>query len=252
VTIRADSYQPVIIKPDPGAFNVFRFASAKSRHIILDRLALDATNVQYDAVKITYGSATGQSSHIRLDYCLVMNAPLNGIYVDSAGNEFSDSEIRDNGRDHLTHGIYVAASDNLIEGCLIAHNTGYGVHIYNLSTGPINNNIVRYNVVRGNGQAQVTAGIILSSGSGNKAYENIVVDNRAGIQVDFASGAEVYNNIIKGNHGSNGHCIVVGPYASGTLIGGNTCSDNSYGITDLGEGTQNAAFDTLKKEDSTG
>ena len=238
VILRADIPQTAILRPGPGPANVLRFASAASQYIIIDGLDIDAVNVGFDAIKITSGTGIGQSNFIRIINCIVRNAPLNGIFVDGSGNEFIDTEIRDNGVDILTHGIYIAHSGNLVDGCMVTNNTGYGIHVFSDAMA-IFDNIVRNNVVFLNGIGPTTAGIIISSGARNTAYDNMVFQNDIGIQVDYSDGAHVYRNVITDNARD---CISIGPMADQTLHGDNICLNNAGGIVDLGLQTREFSF----------
>jgi parallel beta-helix repeat protein len=95
--------------------------------------------------------------------------------------------------------------DNLFDGNDVYDNAGYGYHLYNSGSTTVSNNIVRNSRLWGNGfaeTAEMTAAIILSSGSNNQAYNNLIYHNSNGIQLDYSpTGAnhKVYNNTLYGN-----------------------------------------------------
>jgi parallel beta-helix repeat protein len=146
-------------------------------------------------------------------------------------NEILRCNIHDNGKDlHFDHGMYIAASDNLIEDCDVHHNLAYGVHVYDGSTHAAHRNIVRRVKSHDNGEN----GILLGSGTGNLAYNNIVYANgKAGIQIGFggASNTKVYNNTIYKNEGEG---IQIRSTASGTLVKNNIVYSNSVTIKNEG------------------
>jgi parallel beta-helix repeat protein len=106
----------------------------------------------------------------------------------------------------------------VVEKSTIHHNTGYGVHVYNGYAGQrADNNIVRNNQIFDNGYTGYSAGIILGSGDGNTAYNNLVWNNEAGIQIAYSnpSNTAVYNNTVYANstygiyvHGDSSNAII--------------------------------------------
>jgi len=124
-----------------------------SSYIVIDGFVIGG-------IKITWGA--GIANHIRIQNSEI---PELGIFVTpgSDGNEFINLQVHDNGPTDFNHGIYIASSDNIIEGCSIHDNTGWGVQLYS-SSGGVNNNIIRDNNIYDNGRSGVRgSGIILSS-----------------------------------------------------------------------------------------
>lgn len=236
--LRAAAGATVWLKPNTGAARCATFAHANTKYVIFDGISCDAVNVGYDGYKITSGGA-GTSDYIRIQNAEIKNAKNQGILVGSTGSEFINLNIHHNGGDRLSHGIYVTGTNNLIERCNIHENAGYGIHVYN-SGGGVHNNTLHSNRVWGNGTSGASdpSGIILASGSGNKAYNNIVWNNPNGIQVAYgASGTEVYHNTIYNNTGSSGNCIHIGSGTSNGKIQNNICWKNRAGITNSGTNT---------------
>jgi parallel beta-helix repeat protein len=111
--------------------------------------------------------------------------------------------VHDNGHDDFDHGLYISSSDNLVDGCEIYNNSGWGVHVYDESNkkGKVNDNLISNNKIYRNGKSGRGSGVILSSGSGNQAYNNEIWENIGGIQIDYgAVNTEVHNNIIYRNN----------------------------------------------------
>jgi len=245
VTVAAAPGHTVTLKPNPGAKFVLHFQGAQ-QYIVIDGLILDGTNVTYDTVKITTGGA-GTAHHIRLQNSEIRNTTWNsgsykqGILVTEGAdwNELINLNVHHNGLDWHDHGIYIESSHNLVEKSIIHHNTGYGVHLYTSGSGGTNNNTVRDNLVHNNGTAgsTYTFGIILSSGSENTAYNNVVWDNEGGIQVENGSpvNTTVYNNTIYHNASSG---MYVGSDSSNAIIQNNLLYANGTPeIHNSGEGT---------------
>jgi hypothetical protein len=231
VTVAAAPGHTVTIKPNsgPGYVWVLHFQGPQ-QYIVIDGLILDGTNATEDTVKITSGGGQGPAHHIRLIRCEVMNSPGQGILVTqfADSNEFIDLNVHDNGINGYHHGLYISTSNNLVEGSTIHHNSGYGVHIY---TGDLNvranNNIVRNNNIFGNGYVEGGAGIILSSGDGNTAYNNLLWNNEYGIKVAYEnpSNTMVYNNTIYANSGDG---IAISTDSTTTVIQNNVIYANGW------------------------
>ena len=212
VTVAAYPGHTVTLQPNVGAGAVLYFRGPQ-QYIVIDGLILDATNVTYDAVKITGGlDASGPAHHIRLIRCEVKNAVNGTIWTQgilvtdfAEWNEFISLNVHDNGSDWHSHGLYIATSHNLVEKSIVHHNAGYGIHVYSSDpiAEPANNNVVRQNQVYDNNQSHgYGAGIILSSGDSNIAYNNLIWGSLhyVGLQIDYtASNSMAYNNTIYNN-----------------------------------------------------
>jgi hypothetical protein len=190
----------VVIKAPAGAN--FAIQIGRRHHVVFDRMIVDGAGVVHDAIKLN-----GSSHHIRFMDGVVYNGTQQGINIQDAatGHEIVNMEIHGNGSSHLDHGIYIASSGNLVERSRIHGNSGYGVHIYNGACACANGNVVRGNRVYANGQRARGFGILLGSGRGNAAYNNLVYSNRGGIQVAHSAPSDTYvvNNTVvdSGNWG---------------------------------------------------
>lgn len=206
VTIEAAPGARPILRPRGGT-SVIWFGDASQRYIVLKNLVIDASGVERDGIKITYSDGNNKADcahHIRVAGCEITGARNQGIYVGAANyggdNEFLGLNVHHNGVDHLTHGIYVTGSRNLIQDCVFASNAGYGVHLYDSADEQVNNNIVRRNRIYNNGNF----GIVASSGSGSIIERNLIYSNRAGgVQVSHHSvrNVQIVLNTIVDNSG---------------------------------------------------
>jgi parallel beta-helix repeat protein len=95
--------------------------------------------------------------------------------------------VFENGTESRDHGIYCPADDLTINGNVIFHNAGYGIHSYSQ---PKHQTITR-NLCIGN----KVCGIILA-GSENKVFHNVCVNNGIGLFY-FRGGCK--NNVVKNN-----------------------------------------------------
>lgn len=171
------------------------------------------------------------SHHIRLSNSEVKNASNFGVFFcDNADyNEVINCSVHDS----VYHGLYIKSSNNLFDGNTVYNNGWWGYHLYNQDEHTVNNNIIRNSEVYGNGYARQGNGILVSSGSNNEAYDNIVRDNiGGGIGVAYGSGnAHVYNNTVYGNTQGG---IDIGPNATNTTVENNIVYGNGWGIVDWG------------------
>jgi hypothetical protein len=238
VTIAAIPRHRVTLRPHAGSESVLRFKGSQS-YIVVEGFILDAINVTYDAVKITYGSPGDPAAHhIRLKDCEVKNAPKQGILVTagSNANEFIDLDVHDNGTTDFHHGFYIGADHNLVDGSSIHRNAGWGVHVYSGSTSP-SHNVIRNNAIFDNARVgERGPGIILSTGSDNIAYNNLIWGNTIGIQVNYdVVNAKIYNNTVYSNRYAG---ITVGPGSEGAVIQNNIIYQNlGPSIINDGSGT---------------
>lgn len=164
------------------------------------------------------------ANHIRLQKLTVRNFGQDGVGGGSGtcpsakpdAIELIDVEISNNGDNaNLEHGVYFSCSDNLlVENSSILANEAYGLHIYSATTGGNTNATLRNNFISGRktGATGTAYGIVIASGSGNKAYNNIIV------------GQGSYPVKLTG-------CVQLwGPSATAPLIYNNTCYDVTAGV----------------------
>jgi parallel beta-helix repeat protein len=214
--------QPLNPKPGYAVFNVNR------SYITFDGLVADATNC-YDNGGWYITDSGSTTTNIVIKNGTARNATRvpshwqasgSGILtnVGAANHQIINMDLYNN----LAYGIYLAATGVLVEGNRIYDNQGYGIHVYN-SFSAVNNAIIRNNTIYRNGIGSLTqaAGILLSSGSGNTAYDNTVYGNQNGIFVRYScSACMVYNNTIYAN---TNDCLFMDPSSSGSKLQDNIC-----------------------------
>lgn len=224
VTVAAYPGESVTLRPGIGASRVLYFrgpavAGLNQQYIVIDGFILDARNVAFDAIKLeadyfnpSTGEIRGVPHHIRISRCEVRNAPGNGILVAPGPyyNQFIGLSVHSNGITDHDHGFYVISSNNVISGCNIYDNAGWGVQIYSGYAGVrVNNNIVSNSFIHDNAEAIVLApgmtyvrgpGIGIYCGDGNLVYNNVVWSNNIGIELNYnATHTRIYNNTFYAN-----------------------------------------------------
>jgi parallel beta-helix repeat protein len=219
--------------------------------IIIDGLIVDGSNSGTNFVN-NWGVCCHYTANILFKNGELRNAGGNGAEIFAESVTLRNMRVHNNGSNTTAgppHGIYIAChSGCVIEDSQIYNNDHYGIHLYDSGATNVSGNIFRRNRIYGNGKTPLGIntygyGIILSSGSNNEAYNNVIYDNgvtavdSGGIQVAYScNGCKVYNNTIYGN------AIGINIYgsASSTSIINNIVFGNTTGspITDAGGSSQ--------------
>lgn len=199
-------------------------ATATVAYVIIDGLqfngaAINSPSNAQSTVSLSYSGTSPLPHHIRFINGRVYNNGANfapnaccsgaGFNIHADDSEFINMEIDHNSENALStgasnapYGLYMnTGSRNLIERSAIHHNGAFGIHGYSDARTSVNNNIYRYNTIYSNGAIlHAGSGILISSGSGNAAYNNIVYSNDVGIRVDYdCANCLVYNNTVYSN-----------------------------------------------------
>jgi len=187
-------------------------------------------------IYLSTGSSYNVFERFRVHDNAAVGAGANMTDGNSHNNTWRDCEVDHNGGlwgVNLGYGFYLDSTDNVIEGCNIHHNGGYGVHVYNFNASA-DRNIVRNNRVWENGVAGGTNyGILYAQGRDGLIYNNLVYGNRGGIQVYSGSDAiAIYNNTVVNNGPMPG--IALQFYHSGPRVEYNIVYGNTEPIRDYG------------------
>jgi parallel beta-helix repeat protein len=133
------------------------------------------------------------------------------------------------------YAIYLASNSNIIDGNEFSGFPSWAIHGYS-QVGSSNNNIVRNNYFHNFGSSEAgfpTSAILFYVGTGNRAYNNIIVNGPGGIQVGpNASNTTVYNNTIYSTKN-----IGIEVSGSNTIIKNNIAYQSPTPILDVGTGT---------------
>jgi parallel beta-helix repeat protein len=204
-------------------------------YIIFDRIVLDGNGIFLDC----------DVHHIRFQNGEVKNSRPGDMLVMGCGSNFEvlNSKIHN----AALYGFYWFGKDSMFDGNEVYDNAGYAYHIFlscstnvsnNSCSTNVSNNIVRNNTIHGNGfngGPGGSGGLLISSGSNNQAYNNVVYGNAAGIQVDYGcTNCRVSNNTIYDNAG---YGLFIGAGASGTIVEDNVIYQNGLAIENHSGGT---------------
>ncbi len=250
VTVAVNPGDVVTINP-PSGHAFFWVKDGEAKYLIIDGFIIDGKH------KAKYGFKFADNSrYIRVQNTEIKNSTDSGLLVSicsgcqSPGtaprntyHEFINLNVHHNGSSHFDHGFYIESAHNIIEKSTIHHNQGYGGHIYRSTINTADYNIIRQNTFHDNNTAgEWGCGLILSSGKGNVAYNNIAYGNFAGFCIQSrATNAHLYNNI---SYQNDNHGIYVG-HSSNTdaRVENNTVYKNgTYGVF-VGDGSKNAVIE---------
>lgn len=203
-TIAGYPGEAVTIKP--SGFGVVIFgAGAGLSYIILDNLIIDGLDTGTPCVSGNSSVHFGDNHHIRLQNSEVRNAPNNNI---SGGNfiEVLNSRVHD----ACFYGFYMSGHNNLFDGNTVYNNGGFGYHIFHFGASDVNDNVLRNNIIYGNGFGALAQAnhsgtdnaVIMANGSNNAFYNNIVYGNSHGVTLAYSFGTnlQAYNNTIYNNY----------------------------------------------------
>ncbi|MGD9852895.1 MAG: right-handed parallel beta-helix repeat-containing protein [Nitrospirales bacterium] len=240
ITVAVYPGDVVTITPRKGhAF--FWINDGQAKYLIIDGFIIDGENQALHGFKFHENTR-----YVRIQNTEVKNSTASGILVtpgpgrvQDTYHEFINMKVHHNGQSRLDHGFYVTTSSNLFEKNEVFLHQGYGIHIYQSKENTANNNVIRHNIVHNNGLAGWSCGILLSSGEGNIAHNNIVYENFIGLCSQYRStNAQFYNNIAYENRISG---IYVGDKTnSQTGVYNNTIYKNGTQGIFIGDGARKA------------
>jgi len=258
MTISRYQSEVVTIRPPSGNGLIKNGQTSTAAWITFDGLVVDGVNAGTGFVN-GLGICCHETgpSHITFQNGEIKNFYGNGVEIFAEFITIRNTKIHDNalnGDYGPPHGLYIACHD----GCLFERNEVYnhgffGFHVYDSGQSNVSNNIIRYNSVHHNGLKGSTpispggahnAGILVSSGSNNQVYNNIVYSNGTGANSLYGGGIRVaygcnnctvYNNTVYGN---NGVGIQVYSDSTGVVVRNNITTNNVYtAIDNQGSGT---------------
>jgi parallel beta-helix repeat protein len=248
-TLRAKAGNVVTIRA-AGESNIFLAGTGTpAMYSIIEGFVLDGTYLSNNQITLN-GPRFVRLTNLKIVNTTNWNAIYTGYSsnLEIIGNEIHDGTFLPTG---FGHALYIEGSDNLIEGNLLYNLPAFGVHIYSSDSRP-SNNIVRRNTVHDFGLNRESAsGILLSSGSNNQAYNNIVFNGRgssgsggvgigasgtspvvfnntvynntwSGIDTDGSTGAVIKNNIVYGNG------IAFNNSGGGSMVSNNLTTDPKF------------------------
>jgi hypothetical protein len=169
-----------IVRATAG-IRLFTLTGSGDSYVTIQNLDLDLNNVGLHGVRLdNSGSSAPHDVWIIGNKCHGSRATscIGAQYL-ANNNIFRNNEVYDNGvTSNLDHGLYISGSNNLIEGNWIYNNAAACIHIYDGSNVGAKYNTVRRNRCYDNGAVAggSTSGIIIWTGVGNIASENIIYE----------------------------------------------------------------------------
>ena len=215
--------RPIVVAGTPGETVTIRpadregpepllhLALPRQQYLVFDNLVLDAEGVTLPLKSKAADNGQPPPSHVRLINCEVRNSSGSGIYAAGDDHQFVNCRIHHNGRSKSDHGIHLSGRHNLIQGCEIYFNTGWGALLHNGSFDSAKDEVkhgASENVIRGNRihdndlVHEGCCGIGLQTGRKNLVYDNVLWGNGVGVAVNVQSFEQkIFNNTIVGNLG---------------------------------------------------
>lgn len=227
VTINAFEGETVTILGTTSTLHVVNLAKSYQQYIVFDDLIIDGQYLGADNIKLHWEGASAAAHHIRFQNGVIKRAGNQGVLIGSnAGvggyHEFINMLVHENGLTvGFDHGFYIGSEFNLIDGCEIYANAGYGVHIFGGEESN-HDNVVRNSLTHDHVEA---AGILFGKGSGHHAYNNISYNDRNGLTIQFLSSGTLSNNTVY-NSASHGIFLNTPVFAGASIIENNICYDN--------------------------
>ena len=228
-------------------------AAVNSAYITFDRINVDATHVVNGESGV---STNGTNSHITYSNCEIKNANSwqgfsgsgsSGLLNGGSFTLVRNCNIHNNGTALDTGGggysVYNQGTDSTFENNLFHDNVGYGIQNYKSGHTDISNNIIRYNQIYANafGSMITTGGIVLTSGTNNQVYGNLVYNNNgAGVDVFNCVNCIIYNNTVVSNRDQGLKIQTTSPGAlvrNNISVNNNTGSGGTTNLDDTGPST---------------
>lgn len=200
-TLQAKTGDIVTIQASAAQYNFWIYGT-KSMYLIVQGFVFDGSNLSNS--QIVFGSCCDGPSSIRfIGNEIVNTARESAIQIGqfSGDIQFLNNKIHDGpfltaaNNAGYAHALYLTGNNSLIEGNQFYNLPNYAVHQYSQHTPAPSNNIIRNNLIYNfSKQTCCGAGVLLASGSGSQAYNNIIYNGAVGM--DIGPSAYAYNNTI--------------------------------------------------------
>lgn len=219
-TIKGTSSARIIIKSFPGETAIVNGGASISGGAYLTFEDI----IFHGGGGFWFGNGT---RYVRLLRGEVRYSSHQGIHMPHIGDDYNEViqvKVHHNGSVALNgtpqdHGFYIAGRYNLVDGCDVYSNFGYGAQIFNGYAGErADGNVIRNTKSHHNGTGGNAAGLAAASGSGNQIINCESYSNPRDIDVAWGRPA---NTIVRGNKTGT---IFINSDATGTLVE-NNCID---------------------------
>jgi parallel beta-helix repeat protein len=208
-TLRAKSGDIVTIRANAQS-NVYIYLPAKQAfYSIIQGFRFDGSNLTGD--QMSFGSCCDGVGFVRFLNNEIINTNAgNAVFIGRFSHDiaFTGNRIHGGlysciycGGGAYTYPFYVEGSYNLVEGNEIYDVPSWAIHMYSGYTEVPSNNIVRKNRIYNFGSKDSRAtGILLSTGSNNVAYNNVIYSGSKGISLWNCTNCQALNNTIYGTN----------------------------------------------------
>lgn len=200
---------------------------------VFDGMVLGSAFVQF----LIGGNNT--PTHWTFNRCEFKNSTKSGVLPHGNFWGFNQCLAHNCGLTDQDHGLYLSGTDNTIDGGSYYSCGGLGIQIFDSGSSSISRNTIKNSICRNNG----TGGFIITSGSDNTAYNNLVYGNgTTGCSISesgTSTNNSLYNNTVYGN---SGYGILIGAGSTSGVVKNNISYLNTAGnLNDLGTGTTKAS-----------
>jgi Right handed beta helix region len=250
-TIMAETGATVTLQANTTVLSIYGPGSSQTRqYVIFKNIIADANNAGSAAAAIGVAGLGGSVNHIRLDGVELKNSIDSCLFLgaDNAQGNFSEvvnSKIHHCGTNNLHHGIYMTASNNLIENNEFYQIHGFGVTNYCQPSGTgcaPSNNIIRRNyfhdVALHSTGSPFAVGLNVGgeTTTNNEISLNIIINNGNGIVVDSNSAKVFGNSLYRNGRGFSGasccYAAIKNTTGSSNAIKNNLLIDNQINSID--------------------
>jgi hypothetical protein len=139
----------------------------------------------------------GDSHHIRLTDLHVHHTQSHLHSGGGGFNELTNSRLHHNAHGY---GTYWSGYKSLFAGNEFTDISGFAVHMYNTGADNVSDNIVCNNRIANNGFTYNAGSLLLSHGTNNQAFNNVIVNNATGAVIDHSClRCQLTFNTITGN-----------------------------------------------------
>ncbi len=220
ITIRSYPGETVTLTPVGGTDSVLNLSKTGTRYLIIKDLIIDGQNSVF--FPISFAGARIKFDNVECKRGTGSCVIGSGQYMWWTGGSAHDS-----GTSSFDHGFYLGGHDMIVEGAEIYNTPGAGIHNYD------GTNLPSRNTYRNNRVHHNLWGLLIWTGTLNKAYNNIVRNNTIGFDLgggDSAGG--VYNNTIVSN--TTGINLTSPTIPVNTIIRNNILSENGSAFAGAG------------------
>lgn len=239
-----DAAHAITITPFPGevvtvlgmGWNSNAYPASRDFYWVVDGFNVTNSNAASDCV----GTLT--ADHIRISNSEIHDCGHSGLQPHSSHMELINDNVHDNGlvipcfggTDVPWHGLYWVGANLLVDGGSYYHNAGYGIQDFDQGGFSNDNNVIRNARIYDNGVIPTCngGGIIMSSGTGQYLYNNLIYNNKFnGLDLANCLSCFVINNSFSLNQGTQ---LYVRNTVDGYTVQNNIAASQQY---DSGNGT---------------